>query len=204
MKVIIKHYSDDWQIIKDSALFTEHKFDGGVYPTSEWKKAMLMCEHSPIRDGRLIVEVHDVPSFVIGHFVRHNIGFTPFVASLRNDRTEYEDGKVPDRNTPNSMRFEGNFQAFINISRRRYCGQASKETRDAWSAIMHTVAEFEPELYYACVPECIYRGGCPERRMCAGQTWSKFVMKQVADNNDMYCFMSIRKRYDAWHRFKNK
>jgi hypothetical protein len=155
MKVIIRNYQDTWQIIKDNALFTIHKFGGGQYPTSKWKKKILMAEHSPIRSGRLIVEVHDVPSFVIGHFVRHNVGFTPFVSTLRDDRTEYDDGKVPDRLTPNSLRFDGNFQSFINISRKRLCGQASKETRDVWTAIMVAVAEYEPELYYHCVPECI-------------------------------------------------
>ncbi len=204
MKVIVKHYTDCWQIIKDNALFTIHKFGGGQYPTSKWKKQILMAEHSPIRSGRLIVEVHDVPSFVIGHFVRHNVGFIPFVSTLRVDRTEYDDGKVPDRNTPNSLRFDGNFQSFINISRKRFCGQASKETRDVWTAIMAAVAEYEPELFYHCVPECIYRGGCPEFKMCEDAVWSKFVMKQIADNNDMDCFMSINKRYDAWQRFKNR
>ena len=112
MKVIIRNYQDNWQIIKDNALFTIHKFGGGQYPTSKWKKKILMAEHSPIRSGRLIVEVHDVPSFVIGHFVRHNVGFTPFVSTLRDDRTEYDEGKVPDRLTPNSLRFDGNFQSF--------------------------------------------------------------------------------------------
>lgn len=204
MKVIIKHYQDNWQIIKDNALFTIHKFGGGQYPTSKWKRKILMAEHSPIRSGRLIVEVHDIPSFVIGHFVRHNVGFTPFVSTLRDDRTEYDEGKVPDRLTPNSLRFDGNFQSFINISRKRLCGQASKETRDVWAAIMAAVAECEPELYYHCVPECIYRGGCPEFTMCEGAVWSQFVMKQVAENNDMDCFLSINKRYDAWQRFKNK
>ena len=202
MKVIIKHYQDNWQIIKDNAMFTIHKFDGGVYPTSEWKKKILMAEHSPIRSGRLIVEVHDIPSFVIGHFVRHNVGFTPFVSTLRNDRTEYD--VTPDRNTPNSMRFDGNFQSFINISRKRFCGQASKETRDVWAAIMAAVAEKEPELYYVCVPECIYRGGCPEFRTCDDRVWGLFAMKQVSDSNDMDCFLTIRKRYDAWHKFKNR
>nr|DAH89603.1 MAG TPA: Thymidylate synthase thyX [Caudoviricetes sp.] len=107
-----------------------------------------MAEHSPIRTGRLIINVYDVPSFVIGHFVRHNQGFTPFVASLRNDRASYN--KVPDRNTQNSFRFDGNFQSFINISKKRYCNCASKETREVWAEIMKAVKEFEPELFSVC------------------------------------------------------
>ena len=205
MKVIIRHYEDHWQIIKDNALFTIHKFGGGQYPTTDWKKKILIAEHSPIRSGRLIVEVHDVPSFVIGHFVRNNQGFVPFVSSLRYDRTEYENGKVPDRNTPNGLRFDGNFQSFINISRKRYCGQASKETRDVWNAIMSAVAEYEPELYFVCVRECVYRGGCSESfGMCEGQVWRKFFENLNTKGLIETTFMSIPKRYEEWHRFKNK
>ena len=163
MKVEVKWHNDMWQEIKDDALFTIHK-ENGTYPTSEWKRKILLAEHSPIRTGRLIINVYDVPSFVIGHFVRHNLGFTPFVSSLRNDRTSYDE--IPNRNTLNDMRFDGNFQSFINISRKRYCCQASKETRVAWKAIMDEVEKFEPELYSICVKECIYRGFCPEMKTC--------------------------------------
>lgn len=163
MRVEVKWHIDMWQEIKDDALFTIHK-ENGKYPTSEWKRKILMAEHSPIRTGKLIINVYDVPSFVIGHFVRHNQGFTPFVASLRNDRTDYE--TVPDRNTPNNLRFDGNFQSFINISRKRYCCCASKETRDVWEAIMNEVTKFEPELNSVCVRECVYRGFCPEMYTC--------------------------------------
>ena len=107
MRIEVKWHEDMWQEIKDSALFTIHK-ESGKYPTSEWKRAILLAEHSPIRNGHLIINVYDVPSFVIGHFVRHNIGFTPFVSSLRSDRAEYDE--VPKRSTPNNMRFDGNLQ----------------------------------------------------------------------------------------------
>lgn len=103
---------------------------------------------------------------MIGHLVRHNIGFTPFVSSLRKDRTEYENGKVPDRNTPNNLRFDGNFQSFINISRKRLCNCASKETRVAWQLVKDEIAKVEPELVSCMVPECIYRGFCPEMFSC--------------------------------------
>ena len=160
-----------WQEIKDDALFTIHK-ENGKYPTSEWKRKILMAEHSPIRSGRLIINVYDIPSFVIGHFVRHNLGFTPFVSSLRDDRADYDE--VPNRNTLNNMRFDGNFQSFINISRKRYCNNASKETRDVWKMIMDEVKKFEPELFSVCVKECVYRGFCPEMYTCGFSRTSKY------------------------------
>ena len=164
MEVKIAYYNDMWQQIKDSALFTIGKHNG-KYPTSEWKKKILMAEHSPIRDGFLIIEVYDIPSFVIGHFVRHHEGFQPYVRSLRSDRADYDE--IPNRNTPNALRFTGNFQSFINVSRKRYCFQASPETIEVWDAIMKKVATVESELASRCVRECVYRNGlCPEMKTC--------------------------------------
>lgn len=163
MEVKIKWHEDMWQDIKDSALFTIHK-NNGTYPTTEWKNKILHAEHSPIRSGKLIIELYDVPNFVIGHLVRHNVGFTPFVSSLREDRVSYD--KIPDRNTLNNVKFDGNFQALINISRKRLCNCASPETRDAWKLVKEKVAEVEPELARCMVPDCVYRGHCYEMFSC--------------------------------------
>ena len=48
MKIEIKNHVDNWQIIKDNAMFTIHK-DTGKYPSSDWKKKILRAEHSPLR-----------------------------------------------------------------------------------------------------------------------------------------------------------
>lgn len=194
MNVEVKWHEDMWQEVKNNAMFTIHK-DSGKYPNSKWKSDILLSEHSPIRTGKLIINCYDVPSFVIGHLVRHNVGFTPFVSSLRDDRTEYEnnDNKIPDRNTPNSVRFDGNFQSFINITRRRECVSASKETREFWNAVLLSVKEFEPELYSRCVRECIYRGGCPEYPKSCGW-WESFCKK----HNDCN-LLDIHERYNVYN-----
>jgi len=192
MRCEIKWHVDMWQEIKDDALFTIHK-ENGKYPTSKWKLDILKAEHSPIRTGRLIINVYDVPSFVIGHFVRHNQGFTPFVSSLRNDRADYDE--TPNRNTLNNLRFDGNFQSFINISRKRYCGQASKETTEVWDMIMKAVKEFEPELYYVCVPECIYRCGCSEMKMCKEMKFIEFL-SNILNTGSLF---NITERYRLYH-----
>ena len=81
--VEIKWHEDMWQEIKDNAMFTIHKFNGGKYPDSKWKSDLLMSEHSPIRSGHLIINCYNVPTFVINHLVRHNQGFTPLPHDLR-------------------------------------------------------------------------------------------------------------------------
>lgn len=195
MIVEVKWHEDMWQEIKNDAMFTIHK-DGGKYPNSKWKKDILLAEHSPIRTGRLIINCYNVPSFVISHIVRHNVGFTPFVSSLRYDRAKYDDDKVPDRNTLNNIRFDGNFQSFINISRKRECTSASVETREFWKKVLLAVKEFEPELYSRCVKECIYRGGCPEYPKGCG--WWETFCKLHKDSN----LLDIRERYDIYNKYR--
>lgn len=164
MKVELKDWKDNWQTIKDCTMTTISK-DKGSYPDSEWKRKLLLCEHSPIRLGKIVAKFYDLYNFVSVHLVRHHEGFTPYVSSRRSDRGY--NNQVIDRYSPVDMAFEANFQAIINISRKRLCNCASKETRDAWTLFLdEVVAHKEPELRKVCVPDCIYRGHCYEFKSC--------------------------------------
>lgn len=165
MRVEIRESNEsDWQKIKDAALFTIHK-DNGKYPTEEWMERILMSEHSPIRVGGYIIRAYDVPSFVIGHIVRHNQGLIPFVSSLREDRCEYDE--IPNRETPNNFMFYLNYQAAIYVSRKRYCNCASEETRDFWKLVKDEIRKINKPLAKSMVRECVYRNGlCPEMYTC--------------------------------------
>lgn len=162
LEIRVVNYQDPWQDIKDDAMHTIG-LSKGRYPDSLWKIKMLTAEHSPIRHGVLAIDIKNCPQFVIGHLVRHHVGVTPFVQSLRYDRTEYEDDKIPNRNTLQNARFLINYQAFIDISKKRLCSCASAETHAVWQAVLREVAKYEPELANLCVPSCVYRGFCPER-----------------------------------------
>ena len=163
VRVEVKWHEDMWQTIKDATMTTIGK-DTGKYPNSEWKRNLLMAEHSPIRIGHIIVKIYDAPQFVHGHLVRHHNGVTPFVSTLRSDRNDYNE--TPDRNTLQSATYDFNFQAFINISRKRKCNCASYETRYVWDKVLEAIKDIEPELYSVCVRECVYRGHCPEIFPC--------------------------------------
>lgn len=198
MEIKIAYYQDMWQQIKDNALFTIHK-NNGTYPTDKWKEDILIAEHSPIRSGRLIIDIYNIPSFVITHFVRHNIGIEKYVATFRKDRVDYDE--VPNRNTLQNMRIDINFQAFINISRKRYCNCASEETRFVWRQIMLAVREYEPQLYRVCVPECIYRCGCSEMFPCEEHCFGKFLSYCKNNNIEFYELFNIHKRYELVEEF---
>lgn len=83
--------------------------------------------------------------------------------SQREDRRELP---VPRNELPqgalNDMDMTANVQAIINISRKRLCSCASKETREAWKQVVEAIRKVDPVLADKCVPECIYRGFCPE------------------------------------------
>ena len=127
---------------------------------------MLLAEHSPIRLLKLDYKWTNIKSWISVHFVRHKIGIEHFVSTQRNDRTKVDRDKST-QDTIVSHYFEANAQAIINISRKRLCTQAHKETREKWIEFLDKeVKEKEPELYSVCVSECIYRGFCPEFTCC--------------------------------------
>ena len=53
-----------------------------------------------------------------------------------------------------------------NISRKRLCNCASKETRDIWVMVLNELKKIDKPLYEVCVRECIYRNHCPEYKSC--------------------------------------
>ena len=70
-----------------------------------------------------------------------------------------------------------NAQAIINISRKRLCSCASVETREAWKQVLAAIKEVDPILVDKCVPECIYRGFCPEFiKSCGYANTKKFQL----------------------------
>ena len=75
--------------------------------------------------------------------------------------------------------FSANAQAIINISRKRLCSCASKETREAWKQVLEVLKEVDPILVEKCVPECIYRGFCPEFDKCCGYCNTKEYQEQL-------------------------
>ena len=155
---------DHWHEVKNAAMNTIGK-DGGIYPSTKWKKKILLAEHSPIRLLTLTIKMHDIPYWVSTHIVRHKIGIEHFVSSQRTDRTGVNRDELP-QNALVSHTIFVNAQSLIYISRKRLCSQASKETRELWKTVVEAVKEKEPEIGSVLVPECVYRGFCPEMKGC--------------------------------------
>ena len=165
-KIKITYFDIDWLKIKSACMTTISKEAGPKEPSHEWRRKLLLCEHSPIRRGSISWKFEEIPYCISTHFVRHHEGVEKWVGTSRADRTEIKDRSQRTQMDMVPMEMEANIQALINISRKRLCNCASKETRNAWIEVKNKVAEVEPELASVMVKECVYRGFCPEMFSC--------------------------------------
>ncbi|MBR4171924.1 MAG: thymidylate synthase ThyX [Kiritimatiellae bacterium] len=154
-----------WRDVADAARTTIRMDEGTKEPSSAWKRRILLAEHSPIRQMIFKWKWHDLKYWISVHFVRHKFGIEHFVSTQRTDRTGVNRDEAP-QDAPVDHECFANAQAMIFISRRRLCHQASSETTEAWKMVLEEVKKIEPELYSVCVPECVYRGFCPEFKTC--------------------------------------
>lgn len=163
--------------------------------SSSFKRRILLAEHSPIRCLQFRIRLENLPYWVSVHLVRHKIGVEHFVTTQRDDRDvsgkvrmdagidvlmdlirSYTRRLVGDGPVSRKYKMQGelvthemliNAQSLIQLGRKRLCYLASPETTASVAlvrAMLHD--EGEPELASVMVPECIYRGFCPETEIC--------------------------------------
>ena len=167
----------NWREVADAARTTVSMEPGSGEPSNEWKKEMLLSEHSPIRKLIYRWKWINLPYCYSVHFVRHKFGIEHFVSSQREDRTS-EDRSEKSQKEPVIHECEANAQAIINISRDRLCGQSKDETTEAWVMFLENIVRHtDPELADVCVRECVYRGFCPERKSCGFVDTEEFELE---------------------------
>ena len=174
-KVTRAEFATTWKRALNAARRTVGKKPLDKEPSKSWEAKMLLAEHSPIRLVEYDITFEDIKQWVSVHLVRHWLGFIPFVHSQREDRRKLE---VPRDELPqgalNDMDVSINAQAMINVSRKRLCQKASPETRDAWQKVVDAVGQIDPIMAEKCVPNCVYRGFCPELESCGFVNSPKF------------------------------
>ena len=63
MKIEIKRVTD-WQRVVDAARFTQDKEPLGHEPSDEFKKQMILSEHSPLRELEFDIKMYGIPYWV--------------------------------------------------------------------------------------------------------------------------------------------
>lgn len=179
MKVVITK-DTSWKRALNEARRTIGKEPIDKEPSREWKLKMLIAEHSPIKLVEYTIQFKDLKQWIGVHLLRHSFTL-PFIHSQREDRRKLD---VPRDELPqgalNDQDFVVNAQSLINISRKRLCRCASKETREAWEAVKEEMKNIDPEMASVMVPNCIYRGFCPELNSC-GYCKTKEFWKELED-----------------------
>lgn len=152
-----------WKRVLNAARRTIGKAPLDKEPSDSWKAKMLLAEHSPIRLLEFDWVWDDIQQWITTHLVRHHEGCEKFVHSQRQDRRELgcSRDELP-QGALNDMGMSANAQALINISRKRLCACASPETRESWKQVKEEVSKVDKVLADKMVPECLYRGFCPE------------------------------------------
>ena len=192
----------DWIRVVNAARRTVGKKPIDHEPSDKFKKSILLAEHSPIRLLEYDFTIEDIRQWVTVHLVRHHEGCEKFIHTQRQDvneqielitkeivricqkeglaRAGWKERDYLFQGQENDMDMTCNAQAFINISRKRLCkGCASPETRQAWEIVIEKLEEIDPILAEKCVPECTYRGFCPEGSKCCGYVNSEEYAKQL-------------------------
>lgn len=155
-----------WKRALNAARRTIGKEPVDKEPSDNWKAKVLLAEHSPIKLVEYLISFKNLRQWVGVHLLRHDFTL-PFVHSQREDRRELNCSRddLP-QGTPNDQDFVVNAQTLINISRKRLCTCASKETREAWQMVKDEIAEQDEVMADKMVRNCVYRGFCPELNCC--------------------------------------
>ena len=175
---------------------TISKQAGDKEPPQEWKRKLLICEHSPIRRGCISWKWEEIPYAISTHFARHHEGCEKFVGTERADRTGVDRESRSQMNCI-PMEMDANIQALINISMKRLCTSADPTTRDYWRAVLEAIREYDEDIFWACVPQCVRCGGCPEYTNCG---FYDALMKDAEPEIQR----TLKLRYDKYNEWRDR
>ena len=196
-KTKILKIKGDWQEVVDDCRATVAKPPLGKEPSEKFKRDILIAEHSPIRNISIRFLWENIPYCIAMHWKTHV--WQSKVNTQRADRTDVKDRSERKQTDPVNFIGEMNAQNEIDTMRKRLCFMADPETRELAEDHKRELKKYEPEMADVLVPNCVYRGGCPEIGGCG--FWAKFsnwVRWAIARDAGE---LDIRGRYELYNEF---
>lgn len=189
-KTEILKIKGDWEEVVNDCRATVKKRPLGKEPSVAFKKAILISEHSPIRDISVKFKWANIKYWVAMHWKTHH--WESRVDSQRNDRQSRYDRENAPQDALIDFIGDPNIQHTIDTWRKRLCRMASQETREYAEDFKRVLHEVEPEWSDVLVPNCVYRCGCPEPTTCGW--YQKMILKYPAMTSTI-----IQDRYNAYN-----
>lgn len=190
MKTQILKSDLDWKMVKNVSRNTVNKQHTKNEASSKFKLDILISEHSPIREIKIRWKWENIKSWIATHFARHR--YECYIGTRRTDRTGVDRDELLQSELVD-MDNAANAQNLIDMARKRLCYQASKETREYMESLKFSIMKMgEDELFEVLVPNCVYRGGCPEFSNCG------YYLDIVTKDCDI-ASMDIKERYEAYN-----
>lgn len=189
-KTEILKIKGDWEEVVNDCRATVKKRPLGKEPSVAFKKAILISEHSPIRDISVKFKWANIKYWVAMHWKTHH--WESRVDSQRNDRQSRYDRESAPQDALIDFIGDPNIQHTIDTWRKRLCRMASQETREYAEDFKRVLHEVEPEWSNVLVPNCVYRCGCPEPTTCGW--YQRMILKYPAMTSTI-----IQDRYNAYN-----
>lgn len=196
VKTEILKVKGDWNEVLNDCRFSANKEPIDKEPSDQFKKDILIAEHSPIRNISFKFRWQQIKHWVAVHWVRH-IWYC-VVNTQRSDRTGLDRDKLPQDTLQNFIG-EENVQHLIDTDRKRLCFQASPETRECAVSQKLAIEELEPLIASVLVPNCIYRCGCCEKDGC--KHFDNFLVWWNANSTEPIEITNVQERYDVYNRY---
>ena len=195
MKTNFNWINCDWTRVKNHCRTTVNKKFTEKEPSLEFKRKLLISEHSPIRIILFDWSWEQMPSWVSVHFARHK--WEKFISTQRDDRKEHDISRSEmPQGTPVDFDGFANMQNLIDSWRKRLCFQASPETRSYAEDFKVVLHEIFPELADVLQCNCLYRCGCPEMSSCG--YFKKWVTESGISMDEL---LDIQTRYDIFNNY---
>lgn len=196
-KTIFNWIGDDWKRVKNHCRTTDNKDFTEKEATENFKKKLLISEHTPIRLIEFDWSWKGIYYWLSTEWSRHK--FEKFISSQRDDRLRDDTprGKKPQDALVNFDGY-GNMQHCIDGWRKRLCGMATDEARELAEDFKVELHKTHPAESDVLCPNCIYRWGCPEFRCCG---YIHKFLKWCKDNNIEFNELDIQSRYDAYNKY---
>lgn len=151
-KIEILRYptEEDWKRCLMLARCTQGKFDTPKEPSEDWKRKILMSEHSPIRTLMFTVKMENIPYCNSVHFVRHKYGVEHYVQSQRRN----PDRGAERQDAPVTHIMDINAQELIFMARKRLCFNADSVTCMIMHDICRKILDIDYVWHWVLLPAC--------------------------------------------------